>query len=76
MGQGSSTRLFIVKKPKLVRVKMFKGLVTCWVAKDMQESWVSHNFYTYETPPKSKFFKHFGNFKSDLPSEDDTIEKV
>lgn len=55
---------------------MFKGLVTCWVAKDMQESWVSHNFYTYETPPKSKFFKHFGNFKSDLPSEDDTIEKV
>ena len=31
---------------------------------------VSHNFYTYDTPPKGKCFKHVDNFKSNIPPEE------
>ena len=27
---------------------------TCWVAIDMQQSWVSHNFNTYDTAPMQR----------------------
>lgn len=36
------------------------------VARDMQQSWASHNFCIGSTPVKRRFLQHFGNFKSNL----------
>ena len=40
---------------------------------------MSHKFYTYGTPPKGLlkyFFKPFGNFKQNLPPDDDSTAKI
>ena len=50
--------------------QILRDLGSCWVTKCMGYHW-----YTYDTPLKNRFLKHFGSFKLSLPPEDDLIAK-
>ena len=54
---------------------MFGNLGVYWVAKDMQQSWVSHNFDSFGIRPKGRFFKNFDNFNS-TPEDDFVAENI